>query len=71
MLNFYKNILRLSVGHLWFHIESCVSLGEGGNSCWDSALYSCFIQTCRQSDIQTIRQMNLVDSIYYLVAALS
>lgn len=59
------------IDYLWFHIEVYVSLGEGGNSCWDSALYSRFIQTCRQSDIQTIRQMNLVDSIYYLVAALT
>lgn len=60
MLNFIKIFLRLSVDYLWFHIEGCVSLGESGNSCWDSTLYSRFIQTCRQSDIQTIRQMNLV-----------
>lgn len=70
MLNFIKIFSKMSVDYLWFHIEGCVSLGEGRNSCWDSALYSCFIQTCRHSDIQTIRQLNLVDSIYYLVAAL-
>ena len=59
------------IDYLWFHIEVYVSLGEGGNSCWDSTLYSCFIQTRRHADNQTVRQMNLVDSIYSLVAALS
>ena len=51
---FYKNFWRLFVDYLWFHIEGCVSLGEGGNSCWDSALYLRFIQTCRHADIQTV-----------------